>query len=178
MPEKLTHNKQRRCRVLNYSYQTQELSGLKTGRIRFFSAVYPADSPFRADRPDRVIRAIKPDRTYGSPVSPAPFPKGDWNITGIEAWQGAYNRAHFGEAKIRTDAYQHLRMWELDGKGAYLRPLDGKEQDTGYCLHYSDMRTSLGCLTTGDKAAWTAVFHEITKMLRENGFKPIPLHAE
>jgi hypothetical protein len=141
--------------MIGYSYKPQKITGLAgINSSDFTSIVYPANSEFRRNNSDRVIRAITPARTSGLPVSPRPFPCGAWKIIGIEAWYGDYNRAHFGEWKIRTTAEQYLDVWELDGRGCYNNPLGGKTIDTGYCLHYSDFRTSVGCLVTSDKAAW------------------------
>jgi hypothetical protein len=151
-----------------YSYTTKKITGLAgINAVAFTSIVYPAASDFRRGNADRVIRAITPARTSGLPVSPAPFPCGAWKIVGVEAWYGEYNRAHFGEWKIRTPAEQLLDVWELDGRGRYAKPLGGKTIDTGYCLHYSDFLTSVGCLVTNDKAAWAnflaAVRAELTR---------------
>jgi hypothetical protein len=127
--------------------------------------------------PDRVIRAITPHRTYGEPVSPAPFPTGEWEIIGPEHWEGAYSRQHFGNIKLLTNAWQHLEVWELDERGAYQRPAGRRTVDTGYCLHFSDFKTSLGCLITGNAAWWSNVLAEITAELARTK-APVPLIVE
>lgn len=124
-----------------------------------------------------MIRAITRLRTSGEPVSPAPFPMGEWLILGPENWEGEYNRLHFGAVKLRTNAEQYLDVWELDRRGAYERPTGRRTIDTGYCLHYSDFRTSLGCLITGSAPCWNKVLAEITAELAGTG-APVPLIVE
>jgi hypothetical protein len=124
-----------------------------------------------------VIHAITPQRTQGEPVGPAPFPIGEWDIISPEKWTGAYNRQHFGDIKLLTNAWQHLEIWELDERGAYKRPTGRKTIDTGYCLHFSDFKTSLGCLITNSAPWWNKVLSEITAELARTQ-APIPLIVE
>jgi hypothetical protein len=90
-----------------------------------------------------VVRSI-PD---GLPYDPRPFPKGRWRVTGIE-WQRdrGFDRRTYGPVKIRTDAWQWVKVWELDAEGDYLRETDRQVRDTCYWLHYSEFGTTLGCI--------------------------------
>jgi hypothetical protein len=90
-----------------------------------------------------VVRTI-PDNL---PYDPRPFPKGRWKITGVE-WQRekGFDRRTYGPVKIRTDAWQWVTVWELDGEGDYLRETEERVRDTCYWLHYSEFATTLGCI--------------------------------
>jgi hypothetical protein len=48
--------------------------------------------------------------------------------------------------KIRTDAWQRVNVWELDGDGDYLRETERMVKDFCYWLHYSESGTTLGCI--------------------------------
>lgn len=90
-----------------------------------------------------VVRSI-PGRF---PYDPLPFPKGIWNITGIE-WQKekGFDPKTYGPVKIRTDARQIVNVWELDTDGDYLKETQRQVIDEAYLLHYSTSNTTLGCI--------------------------------
>jgi hypothetical protein len=90
-----------------------------------------------------VIRSI-PD---GLPYDPRQFPKGLWNVTEVE-WQKEkkFDFNTYGPVKIRTDAWQPVKVWELDGDGDYFRETSREAKDGGYLLHYSKSSTTLGCI--------------------------------
>jgi len=48
--------------------------------------------------------------------------------------------------KIRTDAFQWVKTWELDEDKDYLRETERQVRDSGYLLHYSTSSTTLGCI--------------------------------
>ncbi|MDR3019885.1 MAG: hypothetical protein LBU66_03160 [Treponema sp.] len=83
----------------------------------------------------------------GYPYDPMTFPKGSWKVTGVE-WQKDYKFDYsvYGPVKIRTDAWQWAKIWELDEKGCYLKERGDEIQDYGYLLHYSTSSTTLGCI--------------------------------
>jgi hypothetical protein len=116
-----------------------------------------------------VIRSI-PDNL---PYDPMAFPVGIWRITGIE-WQkdkndkAVFDYNTYGPVKIRTDACQSVRIWELDNEGDYLRECGDEVKDYGYLLHYSVFNTTLGCirLASPDDATLIA---KITQSLLEKG---------
>ena len=83
----------------------------------------------------------------GLPYDPRPFPKGSWNITGIEYQKDKrFDPRTYGPVKIRTDAFQMVKVWELDGDKDYLQETDRLVKDIGYLLHYSNSSTTLGCI--------------------------------
>jgi hypothetical protein len=90
-----------------------------------------------------VIRTIP----NGFPYDPQTFPKGLWNITGIE-WQKdkGFDLSIYGTVKIRTNAFQMVNVWELDQDGDYLRETEKQVKDEGYLIHYSISSTTLGCI--------------------------------
>jgi len=94
-------------------------------------------------RSHEVVRSI-PDSL---PYDPRPFPKGLWNVAGVE-WQRekGFDPNTYGPVKIRTDAWQWVNVWELDGDGDYLRETSRQVRDSGYLLHYSASSTTLGCI--------------------------------
>lgn len=94
-----------------------------------------------------VVRAIP----SGLPYDPMVFPVGIWHIIAVE-WntkingKDRFNRWEYGNVKIRTDARQLVDTWELDADGNYLKPAGKQVWDEGYLIHYSDSRTTLGCI--------------------------------
>ena len=94
-------------------------------------------------RKDEVIRSIPGNYPY----DPRPIPKGVWNITAVE-WQEKekFDVKVYGPVKIRTDACQWVKVWELDKDGDYLKERGDEVQDHGYLLHFSQSSTTLGCI--------------------------------
>jgi len=90
-----------------------------------------------------VVRTIP----HGHPYDPMPFPAGLWQVTGVE-WQkdAGFDYHTYGPVKIRTDAWQWVKIWELDEDGDYLKERGDEVQDYGYLLHYSVSSTTLGCI--------------------------------
>ena len=90
-----------------------------------------------------VARSIPADLPY----DPQPFPKGLWNVTGIE-WQKekGFNPRTYGPVKIRTDAWRIVNVWKLDKEGDYFRETEQQTRDEGYLLHYSASATTWGCI--------------------------------
>ena len=81
------------------------------------------------------------------PYDPCPFPRGRWNIVGLD-WQKdkGFDPNTYGPVKILTDAWRIVNVWELDNEGDYLRETDRQVTDTCYWLHYSTSGTTLGCI--------------------------------
>jgi hypothetical protein len=90
-----------------------------------------------------VVRTIPGNYPY----NPQHFPLGNWKITSVE-WQDVYkfDFATYGPVKIRTDAWQMVKVWELDKDGDYLEETKIEVKDEGYLLHYSNSKTTLGCI--------------------------------
>jgi hypothetical protein len=84
------------------------------------------------------------------PYDPQQFPKGVWNITGIE-WQRekGFDYNTYGPVKIRTDAWQWVNVWTLDDDKDYHKKTDRLVKDYGYLLHYSKSSTTYGCIRIG-----------------------------
>jgi hypothetical protein len=81
------------------------------------------------------------------PYDPHPFPKGLWNITGVDWLEDSGLTARtYGPVKIKTDAWQMVPVWELDEEGDYLRQMEMAVRDTCYWLHYSEFSSTLGCI--------------------------------
>jgi len=103
------------------------------------------------------------------PYDPQPFPKGTWEIIGIE-WQEVNGRKMFdyntyGPVKIKTNAWQYVHIWELDAEGDYLRETDTAVRDECYWLHYSLSGTTLGCIRFASHDDAVQVARVIEKLL-------------
>jgi hypothetical protein len=127
------------------------VANLKTGILEISGKSYPISNDIRTLRHGtrnsfEVVKSIP-----GSfPYDPQHFPKGLWRVTGVE-WQTdergkRFDVATYGPVKIKTDAWQMVNVWELDEEGDYLRCTDVQVKDTCYWLHYSDFKTTLGCI--------------------------------
>jgi len=88
-----------------------------------------------------VIYAIVNGQKTNIPYMPRKFPKGTWEITGIEASIDPI----FAPFKIRTNAQQMVNAWTLDSKGGYDKPTERQVLDGGYLLHCSTSVTTHGC---------------------------------
>jgi len=97
-------------------------------------------------RRHEVVRSIPGNFPY----MPARFPAGIWNITEIK-WKSKYHfdERTYGPVKICTDAWQTVKIWELDEDGDYLCETEHEARDGGYLLHYSESKSTLGCIRIG-----------------------------
>jgi hypothetical protein len=121
-------------------------ANLSAGRLMLPGAEYPVTNRIRTLRDgtrkiDEVVRTIPGNLPY----DPQPFPKGVWKITGVE-WQKPESFPVYGPVKIRTDAWQWVKVWQLDGDGDYEKETAQLVRDTGYLLHYTVFNTTLGCI--------------------------------
>jgi hypothetical protein len=124
------------------------IADLNAGRLILPDAEFSISNQVRSlwdgtRRSYEVIRSI-PDNL---PYDPMHFPRGLWQVTGVE-WQKerCFDPRTYGPVKIRTDAWQWVKVWDLDMEGDYLRETDQQARDTCYWLHYSDSKTTLGCI--------------------------------
>jgi hypothetical protein len=93
-----------------------------------------------------IVRSM-PDNL---PYDPHLFPAGIWRITAVE-WQKqkGFDPRSFGPVKIRTNAWQRVKVWSLDADGDYHKETNKEVKDTGYLLHYSAFSTTWGCIRLG-----------------------------
>jgi hypothetical protein len=127
------------------------VADLSAGKLLVNGAEYSISNRIRTVRDGTrksydVTRSVYDDLPY----DPQPFPKGLWEITGVD-WQEVNGKKMFdhntyGPAKIRTNAWQLVNVWELDKDGDYLRETERKVKDHCYHLHYSVSNTTLGCI--------------------------------
>ena len=95
---------------------------------------------------DDVVNTVRENGTWGHAYMPRPFPKGTWNITGVEKTAVPV----FAPFKIKTNAHQKVELWNLDGHGGYDRASGVFAEDYGYHLHWSERSlTTLGCGRVG-----------------------------
>ena len=96
-------------------------------------------------KPKDVVRAIV-NGQWGPPYMPRMFPKGTWEITGVE-WT---KDKDFAPAKIETNAHQLVEAWALDSVGGYDHATGERVDDSGYHLHWAEFsKTTLGCGRVG-----------------------------
>ena len=89
-----------------------------------------------------VIRSVV-NGQYGPPYMPRPFPKGLWKILEVEIISDENNE--FYPIKIKTNATQRVNTWTLDKSGGYAAMTSNEVIDSGYHLHWSPSKTTLGC---------------------------------
>jgi hypothetical protein len=143
------------------------IADLDGGKLILPGAEYPVSNNVRTFRDGTrkshdVIRTIPGDMPY----DPQPFPKGTWKITGVD-WQKdkGFNYGTYGPVKIRTDAWQWVGVWKLDEEGDYLKETAQLVKDTCYWLHYSDSRTTLGCIRLASPEDAIAIGNIIAQIL-------------
>jgi hypothetical protein len=129
---------------------------LSKGELIANGAKIPISCNVRTLRDGTRGRAVKEVRRCipdDLPYDPLPFPKGLWNITAVE-WKDKYkfDEWEYGSVKIRTDAWQAVKIWELDQDGNYQKETDKMVIDKGYLLHYSGSNTTLGCIRIATNA--------------------------
>ncbi len=140
-----------------------------TGKeIQGFGGVIPVTCIVRNElngwrKPDQVLREadgrISKD---GTPYQPRPFPPGRWQITEV-TWKSVDSL--YWPVFIKTDAWQWLDYWSLDGDGHYDKPGRGRFRGYGYGIHHARVEsgkrlvtsnTTLGCqnVLSSDDARW------------------------
>ena len=127
------------------------IANLSAGTLLVNGAIYNISNKIRTVRggtrkTSEIVRSIPDDQPY----DPQPFPKGLWEIIGVE-WQEVDGKKMFdyytyGPVKIRANAWQWVKVWELDHDGDYLKETEQQVKDYGYWLHYSQSSTTLGCI--------------------------------
>ena len=157
------------------------IADLSAGNLIIEDIKYPISCNVRSlangnRKRDEVVLSI-PD---GKPYDPRPFPKGKWKITAVEWLQmkdgkESFSSTVYGWVKIRTDAYQPVDVWSLDLDGDYLEETDRQVTDTGYLIHYSMSRTTLGCIRAYSPNEIDIYAKYFEQVLSQEG--PIPLEV-
>lgn len=81
------------------------------------------------------------------PYMPRQFPSGIFEITKVE-WT---DDPEYAPVKIRTTATRDVFVWDLDYSGGYDKPTEKVQTDSQYHIHYTDSRTTLGCIRCNDR---------------------------
>jgi hypothetical protein len=127
-----------------------DLTNLLSGTIIANGVKIPISCNVRTLKDGTRGRAVKEVRRCipdDYPYAPKPFPKGIWRITAVE-WQKdfGFDKWEYGTVRIRTDAWQYVDIWEIDKDGNYFRHANIQKRDYGYLIHYSESKTTLGCI--------------------------------
>jgi len=92
--------------------------------------------------PEQVIYAMTGNRYDKIPYMPRPFPCGIWQVFMPQERKSKFLAPYY----IPTNAKQYCDVWELDAEGGYKQVTFDKVLDHGYGLHFSESRTTLGCI--------------------------------
>jgi hypothetical protein len=98
------------------------VANLSKEKLIVDSATFSISNKIRTLRDEtRAINEVVFSIPDNQPYDPQPFPKGLWNITGIE-WQKekGFSSYTYGPVKIRTNAWKMIKVWKLDEDGDYL----------------------------------------------------------
>lgn len=109
-------------------------------------ASYPASCNVRNElngkrKKDEVIYTI-PETGKPKPYYPRAFPGGIFEITGIEYTDDS----EYAPVKIKTTVTRKVFTWDLDVDGDYWKPTGDTQIDTCYWLHFTNSKTTLGCI--------------------------------
>ena len=97
--------------------------------------------------PDEVVYAMDGDRYNPKPYMPRQFPRGVWNVKRpYEVDREDPEYKYKGPWFIPTDASVMVQVWDVDEDGGYKAPTGTWVRDWGYGLHFSESRTTLGCI--------------------------------
>jgi hypothetical protein len=107
----------------------------------------------------------EPDKV---PYMPRVFPSGIWTISQPRARIDKYLAPYY----IPSDAWQYVDEWLIDA-GRYDKPSGVKVKDHAYGLHFSESRTTLGCIKILYLADLLWLVDEIKTALKDNEVKLI-----
>jgi hypothetical protein len=149
---------------------------LAAGKLLLPGAEYPISNSVRTIR-DGSRRSYEVVRTIpgGYPYDPQPFPKGLWKITDLD-WQKekGFDPRTYGDVKIRTDAWQWVKVWKLDMEGDYEKETTTEVEDTCYWLHYSESGTTLGCIRLASPEDAVAIAKAVSDAMKD---EPVELEV-
>lgn len=136
-------------------------------RLLAFGREIPATCEVRNEqngerKANQVVRTMGQTTPHGLAYYPRQFPPGMWEITrSVEMGKDS----EYWPVFIDTAAWQMLRVWEVDEKGHYDKPLMRYVKGRGYGIHHArwnpgpgmvPSRTTLGCINilNPDDAQW------------------------
>jgi hypothetical protein len=96
------------------------------------------------------------------PYYPRIFPDGLWKVS----WPRERTDKERAPFFIPTDATQRVRVWDVKD-GRYTMPTEFWDIDTGYGLHFSESKTTLGCIKIEAVADLLEMVKKIDEALRE-----------
>ena len=88
-----------------------------------------------------------PSHGHRKPYMPRQFPSGIFKITDLE-WINEKDSQYkeFGPVKIKTNATRLVFTWRLNLRGEYDKPSGIIQEDHAYWNHFTESRTTLGCI--------------------------------
>lgn len=102
----------------------------------------------RALHTEKEVRWTFPDEGHRKPYMPRQFPSGIFKVTAVVYTDDP----EYAPVKIRTTATRDVFTWELDIMGGYERQTNKVQTDTQYHIHYTDSKTTLGCIRCDSKS--------------------------
>ena len=110
-----------------------------------------------------------PEHGHRKPYMPRQFPSGIFKITELE-WIKEDDPQYktYGPVKIKTNATRLVFTWDLDYKGGYDKNSGKIQEDKAYWIHYTDSKTTLGCIRCIDKQNMISLAHIIEPVLENN----------
>jgi len=106
-----------------------------------------------------------PDSGDREPYMPRQYPSGIFLVTGIE-WT---KDPKYAPVKIRTNALREVFIWDLDKNGGYDKPTEKIQIDTQYHIHYTDYKTTHGCIRGGSNRNEMASLARMIEPVFESG---------
>lgn len=131
---------------------------------------YPASCKVRNElngkrEKDQVVYTY-PVSGNPKPYYPRQHPSGIFEITGIEYTDDV----EYAPVKIKTDAVRKVFTWDLDREGNYWEPTGNIQVDKYYWIHFTNSKTTLGCIRINNIHDALSLAHIIEPVL-ENGDK-------
>ena len=104
-----------------------------------------------------IVRTMPGDLPY----DPREFPKGVWEVGKPRSRTDPYKRPYF----IPTNATQEVEVWATEDR-AYTKPTGETDRDEGYGIHFSESRTTLGCVKVESERDLLWVVDHVEKALK------------
>lgn len=132
--------------------------------IRSFPASCNVRTEINGKRKKDEVRYTIPETGHPTPYYPRQFPAGIFEITEI-----IYTADQkYAPVKIKTNATRKVFTWDLNREGEYWKPTGKTQIDTAYWLHYTDSKTTLGCIRIGSPQDAMSLASIITRSLEIN----------